>query len=210
MADIPGPDFAEQTFTGPIYFVRHGQTDWNAVGRFQGQRDIPLNDTGRAQASLNGARLAQVLEAETGAFDFIASPLSRTRETMERLRAAMGLEPGSYAIDPSIIELSFGEWEGRTFEEIQQHYPDEFAKRELDKWHFMPPGEMAESYETLSWRIAKWLATVKRPAICVTHGGVIRALFKLTGMMTDIEAAVADIHQDRALKFENGRIFWID
>jgi len=210
MADVPGPDASETAFAGPIYFVRHGQTDWNAEGRFQGQRDIALNDTGRAQASANGGRLRTWIEADAEAFDFIASPLSRTRETMERLRAAMGLEPDDYQREPSIIELSFGDWEGHTFEEIQQFAPEEYARRELDKWHFMPPGQSAESYETLSWRIEKWLKTVKRPAVCVTHGGVIRTLFKLTGVMTEIEAATADIHQDRALKFENGRIFWID
>lgn len=210
MADVPGTKFDEQAFGGPIYFVRHGQTDWNAEGRFQGQRDIPINETGRAQASLNGARLLDVMKTETSVFDFVASPLSRTRETMERVRVAMGLEPTAYVTDPSIIEISFGDWEGHTFEEIQQFNPDEFAKRELDKWHFMPPGQDAESYETLSWRIAKWLATVQRPTVCVTHGGVIRALFKLTGIMTEIEAATADIHQDRLLKFENGRIFWLD
>ena len=59
-----------------IYFVRHGQTDWNAERRFQGQLDIPLNDTGRAQAARNGAALARVIGDSAG-FDFVSSPLSR-------------------------------------------------------------------------------------------------------------------------------------
>ena len=75
---------------GLIYLIRHGQTDWNAEGRLQGQADTGLNDTGRAQATRNGEFLAGLV-ADPAAFDFVASPLSRTRETMERVRAAMGL-----------------------------------------------------------------------------------------------------------------------
>ena len=69
-----------------IYFVRHGQTDWNAEKRLQGQTDIPINARGRAQARRNGRLLAGYL-ADPAALDYVASPLGRTRETMEILRA---------------------------------------------------------------------------------------------------------------------------
>src|SRR5690606_32679256 len=71
-----------------IYFVRHGQTDWNAEGRLQGQEDTSLNDLGRSQATGNGERLAELIP-DASLFDFVSSPLWRTRETMERVRAAM-------------------------------------------------------------------------------------------------------------------------
>lgn len=196
-------------YPGPIFFIRHGQTDWNAEGRFQGQHDIPLNDRGRAQARQNGLYLAHLLANNAAAFDYVASPLGRTRETMELLRGAMQLDPSAYSTDERLIELSFGAWEGQTLEELEEGYPDAMKRREGDKWHFQPPGDDAESYEILSWRIAGWLDSVTVPTICVTHGGVIRALLKLTGAATAREAASTDIHQDRIMKLENGRLGWI-
>ena len=76
-----------------LYLVRHGQTDWNAEARFQGQMDIDLNDLGREQARQNGIKLGRLLGSEISRFDFVASPMSRTRETMEVARAAVGLDP---------------------------------------------------------------------------------------------------------------------
>ena len=89
------PDTSIATVLKPgitLYLIRHGETDWNKAQRYQGQRDIPLNDTGRAQAARNGAVLRRYLpDIET--YDFVSSPLSRAIETMELLRGAMGLDP---------------------------------------------------------------------------------------------------------------------
>jgi broad specificity phosphatase PhoE len=74
-----------------IYFIRHGETDWNKIQRYQGQTDIPLNDTGRAQAARNGRVLGEVIGAGKAQVDFVASPLERATETMEIVRANMGL-----------------------------------------------------------------------------------------------------------------------
>ena len=100
------------------YMIRHGQTAWNAEGRLQGQKDIPLNDTGRAQAAGNGRALKAILRDTVSDFDFVASPLGRTRETMELLRGAMGLDPSAYRTDPRLVEVSFGDWEGHTLPEL--------------------------------------------------------------------------------------------
>ncbi len=83
-----------------IVFVRHGRTDWNVNGRLLGQQDIPLNDAGRADARHNGATI-KVAVPDVATFDFVASPLSRARETMEIVRAAIGLDPEGYRTDPS-------------------------------------------------------------------------------------------------------------
>ena len=101
-----------------IYFVRHGQTDWNAEFRLQGQADTDLNDLGRRQADQNGRVLAGLI-AWPEAFDFVASPMRRTRETMERLRAAMGLDPHGYRTDARLVEVNFGDWQGFTYEELE-------------------------------------------------------------------------------------------
>ena len=78
-----------------LYFIRHGETDWNAVQRYQGQTDIPLNDKGRAQAARNGRTLISRLGPAAATLDYVASPLSRASETMAIVRREMGLAPAS-------------------------------------------------------------------------------------------------------------------
>jgi broad specificity phosphatase PhoE len=97
--------------------VRHGETDWNAEARLQGQRDVPLNSFGRVQAEEAGARLRGLVPNYEG-LDYVASPLGRARGTMELMRAAIFLPPESYRIDDRLKELSFGSWEGLTWKEV--------------------------------------------------------------------------------------------
>jgi probable phosphoglycerate mutase len=194
-----------------IYVVRHGQTDWNAERRLQGQKDIPLNPIGREQARLNGIDLAEILKVEGIAFDFVASPLTRTRQTMEIIREAMGVDPKAYRTDERLVEVSFGDWEGSTIKELKATQRDRVTERNLNKWDFIPPGDDAESYEIMSWRIASWLNSVDKPTVCVTHGGVIRSLFKMIADVPKHEAAEGDIPQDRILKIDRAErlIGWI-
>lgn len=194
-----------------IYMIRHGQTDWNVEGRMQGQKDIGLNEIGRQQASENGRKLGQILGDSAGNFDFVSSPLGRTRDTMERLRAAMGLDPTQYRMDDRLKELSFGDWEGSTLQELAQVSPERVAERARQKWGFIPPGDDAESYEILSWRIGAWLKSVEMPTVCVSHGGVIRSCFRLIGDVGEDEACEMNIPQDRILKIDRDqkRIGWI-
>ncbi len=193
-----------------IYVIRHGQTDWNAEGRLQGQKDIPINALGRAQATRNGETLRDLLGRAEG-FDFVASPLFRTRETMERMRTAMGLDPLGYRLDERLKELSFGDWEGFTTAEIKVTDRERIRERARQKWGFIPPGADAESYEILSWRIGAWLASVTEPTICVSHGGVVRSLFRIIGNIDEDVAANMPIYQDRIVKIdlEKGEIGWI-
>lgn len=194
-----------------IYVVRHGQTDWNAERRLQGQKDIPLNAIGREQARLNGIDLAEILKVEGIAFDFVASPLTRTRQTMEIMRTAMGIDPRGYRTDERLVEVSFGDWEGSTIKELKATQRDRVTERNLNKWDFIPPGDDAESYEIMSWRSASWLNSVDKPTVCVTHGGVIRSLFKMIGDVPKHEAAEGEIWQDRILKIDTAErlIGWI-
>lgn len=191
-----------------IYFVRHGQTDWNAEARLQGQTDIPINDRGRGQADRNGQRLLDLIGDVSG-FDFVASPLKRTRETMERARAAMHLPREGYRTDPRLMELNYGAWEGSTLAEIEAREPGALARRDLDKWNFLPPGPGGESYELLRQRVLPWLGSVTAPTICVTHGGVVRIAFVVFDGMAENKAAALEIPQDRVLKLEEGRLAWL-
>ena len=185
-----------------MYMIRHGQTDWNAEARLQGQKDIPLNALGREQARDNGLALGRLLGDTVSDYDFVSSPLGRARETMELARSAMGLSPDHYRIDERLVEISFGDWEGSTLRELKRTTPERVAARRASKWDFIPPGDDAESYEILSWRIGSWMASVEKPTVCVCHGGVIRTVFRLIGDMSREEAAEIGIPQDRILRID--------
>lgn len=191
-----------------VYFVRHGQTDWNAENRLQGQADIDLNALGREQATENGRKLGKLID-DPQEFDFVASPMRRTRETMQRLRAAMGLDPLAYRTDPRLVEVNFGDWQGFTYAELERQHPGISSERSLDKWDYLPSGEGAESYQMLYERIRPWFEGLVRDTVCVTHGGVIRALFRLVEKLPKEEAASLDTPQDRLLRLKDGRLAWL-
>ena len=191
-----------------IFIIRHGQTSWNAEYRLQGQRDIPLNDLGRQQATRNGKTLKSIA-GDLDSYAFVSSPLSRARETMERVRAAAGLDPKDFSIDDRLIEICFGDWEGRTIPEIAADTPDKIRERKSDKWNFVPPGARAESYEILTTRVNAWFSQISRPTVAVCHGGIIRCIFKLTGVLDSRAAARLDIPQDRILRWDGSTLDWI-
>jgi broad specificity phosphatase PhoE len=191
-----------------VYIVRHGQTAWNAEFRLQGQADTDLNTLGCRQACQNGHRLAELLQNPEG-FDFVASPMKRTRETMERIRAAMKLDPRAYRTDPRLVEVNFGDWQGFTFAELETRYPGATRSRALDKWNFQPPGEGAESYQMLLERVKPWFDALNRQTVCVTHGGVMRSVFRFVFGLAEDEAANLEIRQDRVLKLEGKSLEWL-
>ena len=192
-----------------IYAIRHGQTDWNVAERLQGTRDISLNEVGREQAIGNGRKLAALLGPAAREFDYVSSPLTRTRQTMELVRGALNLDPQDYRTDDLLIELSFGDWEGRTLEEVARTDRRGVRARKGDKWSFLPPGAGAESYAMLAARVADWLETVERQTVCVCHGGVIRSFLHLVGHLSGSEAAVAGVPQDRILRIDDTGTSWL-
>ncbi|RWM58337.1 histidine phosphatase family protein [Mesorhizobium sp.] len=191
-----------------VYIARHGQTVWNAESRLQGQADTDLNPLGCEQATRNGHRLAEFVHNPED-FDFVASPMRRTRQTMERIRAAMRLDPRAYRTDPRLVEMSFGDWQGLTFPELEAQHLGSGRERRLDKWNFLPPGEGAESYQMLLERVKPWFDALDRPTVCVTHGGVVRALFRMVLGMPEKEAANLNVPQDRLLRLEGRTLEWL-
>jgi probable phosphoglycerate mutase len=188
-----------------FYFVRHGETDWNAERRLQGQLDIALNDIGRRQSAQCGSTLRGLIAARRKApadFAFISSPLSRARETMEILRSALDLPRDGYAIEPRLAELSFGRWEGLTYAEVRALDGAALAVRERDKWNFTTPD--GESYAGLLARVRAWHAGVKGDIIVAAHGGVARALMVLFGVRTPQDAPHGDVEQGVVYEFGPG------
>jgi probable phosphoglycerate mutase len=147
-----------------ILLVRHGQSEWNASGRWQGQADPPLTTHGRLQAQ----EAAQAL----GALDAIwASDLQRASETALIIAQALGVGP--VVVDEDLRERDAGEWSGLTRDEIHQRYPGY-----LDEGR-RPPGW--ESDERLYARARAALGRIAAEVgggdvVAITHGGLIYAV----------------------------------
>ena len=200
------PQDREQAVAHIIYFMRHGETNWNAEARLQGQQDIPLNEVGRAQAVEAGRSLASVLP-DPDSLPWQVSPLGRTRETAELARKAIGLPPNRYKLEDRLKELTFGDWEGKTWAELRSIDRNMVKARAADKWAYVPP--RGESYAMLHDRIAGWLKTVNQNLVVVSHGGVARVLLVLLAGMATAEAAEAAIWQGKLLVFRGKAAEWV-
>jgi len=189
-----------------IYYVRHGETEWNREGRLQGQQDSRLTGRGRDQAAACGRLLRDLFRRDSRApddFDYIASPLGRARATMVLVRQALGLD-ADFRTDARLMELAFGRWEGRVYADLMAHERARIAAREHDKWNFRPPG--GESYADLMARLAAWRATLARDSVVVAHGGTARALIALAGIAPPEKACAADVDQGVVYVFAGGTL----
>jgi broad specificity phosphatase PhoE len=188
-----------------LYFVRHGETDFNIAHRLQGRYETMLNARGRAQATYCAGVLVDLFAREQrkpADYAYASSPLKRARETMEIMRAALGLEAAAYAVDDRLQEISYGDWEGSTLPEISARDPQLLATREQDKWGFRPPG--GESYRDVAARVAAWYATVTRDTVIAAHGGVARALMANFGILPQEEASYAETRHGAVYVFADG------
>jgi broad specificity phosphatase PhoE len=191
--------------TPTIYYIRHGETSWNAAGRLQGVQDVPLNDLGRKQAAHAGNILADLFVRDgrdRSSLVFVASPLGRARSTMELVRGAMKLPPADYALDGRLREIGYGQWEGSTLAEMQVRDPVLFTRRQTEKWTVSPPG--GESYVQVQARMQDWYNSVRADTVAVAHGGTARALMVALGLETPLSAADLTIEQGAVYVFRDG------
>lgn len=169
-----------------VYLARHGQTAYNLERRFQGQLEVPLDDTGRAQVQELAQRAAE--------HDFAAlwsSPLLRARETAEAISRRTGLR---ILTDARLMETDAGDWTDRTFAEIEAESPELFAGFASGDPDFAFPG--GESFAQQGARIAAALAEIEAaltPALVVCHGVVIRlAVSQRAGRRVPLAERVAN------------------
>jgi probable phosphoglycerate mutase len=164
-----------------ILLARHGETDWNREGRFQGWADPPLNATGCAQA----VELSVELMAEDLAAVY-SSPLRRAYETAEVVAASRGLEP--VTVD-ALREVDVGSWSGLTRAEIELRFPDQYAR-----WLGYGQGwEDGETYEQMAERVVRALIELAeerdgKRILAVTHGGPMRAASAFADRVSYAEA----------------------
>ncbi len=190
-----------------LYFLRHGETDFNVTHRLQGQYETSLNARGREQAKVCADLLRDLFARERRRaedYDYVSSPLQRARQTMLVVRTTLGLDPAASCLDDRLKEISYGAWEGSTLAEIQARDPQALALREQDKWGFKPPG--GESYRDVARRVASWYAAVTRDTVMVAHGGVARALMANFCILPEEEAAYAEIAHGLVYVFAGGRL----
>ena len=190
-----------------IYYIRHGETSWNAEGRLQGVQDIPLNDLGRRQAAHAGNILAGLFlrdGREKSSLAFVASPLIRARATMELVRSELNLPPSAYALDDRLREIGYGRWEGSTLAEMQAQDPELFARRQTEKWTMSPPG--GETYASVQLRMRDWYDSLLTDTVAVAHGGTARALMVALGFETPASAADLTIEQGAVYVFGDGEL----
>ena len=188
-----------------IYYIRHGETAWNAEGRFQGTQDIPLNDLGRVQAAAAGAILAGLFlrdGRDASSLAFVASPLGRARSTMELVRGQLDLPPAGYALDDRLREIGYGKWEGLTLPEMELNDAATFASRDLNKWDVAAPS--GESYASVTLRMRDWFDSLTADTVAVAHGGTMRALMVALGIATPLQAADTPIRQGVVYVFRDG------
>lgn len=154
-----------------VYLVRHGETEWNRDGRFQGQADAPLGERGREQAAQVAGRLEKAA-AEL----IVSSDLSRARDTARAIEAATGT---ACIEEPAFRELSFGLWQGLTRREIEARFGDSFPRYLADPVDGRPEGgeSFAEGVVRVRAAADRLLAErTEERMVWVMHGGSIRAL----------------------------------
>jgi broad specificity phosphatase PhoE len=155
-----------------LLLVRHGETDWNRDGRWQGGSDTRLNDLGRQQARA----LAEQLDGEIDVL--YSSDLARARETAEIVAAELGLE---VRLDPRLRERGFGSWEGLTTIEIEERFVDAHRRWLAGEG---AGADDAEAFEDFSARVEDFLSDVLRlhpgeEVLVISHGGSIRVIHAL-------------------------------
>lgn len=174
-----------------IYLVRHGQTEFNAAGRWQGQVDSPLTSLGICQAAAVGGTLRGVINSDDVAL--FSSPLGRAYDTAKIIAEKLGI-PNEIQLDPRLMEIGMGSWDGLTDYEIEQEWPNARDGLERHEWFFHSPD--GETFEDMSARVQEALTTVKEHnaqiKIIVSHG--------VTGRI--IRSIYANIPKDKALKLD--------
>jgi probable phosphoglycerate mutase len=190
-----------------IYYIRHGETEWNAEGRLQGTQDVPLNALGRRQAAHSGGILADLFARDgrdRSSLPFVASPLGRARSTMELVRSELKMPPADYGLDDRLREVGYGQWEGSTLAQAQASDPALFARRQVEKWTVAPPG--GETYAEVQIRVRDWYDSLNADIVAVAHGGTARALMVALGIETPSSAADLTIEQGAVYVFDDGEL----
>lgn len=174
-----------------IYLLRHGETELNLKGRYQGEIDSALTPDGIEQVT-NNAKLLKILIEKPEEWTFISSPLGRAEQSMNILCDVLGFDKSKVIKDDRLKEVSVGKWAGLTIKEIEMSWPELLENTNSFNWYFNSPN--GESYDSVVDRVSDWLQSIrnKEKVIVMSHG--------LTGRI--IRGVFQDLAQDQALVLE--------
>jgi broad specificity phosphatase PhoE len=185
-----------------LLLVRHGETEWNRVGRYQGWSDSPLTERGIAQAEAIGRRLCELPEAATA--EIIASPLGRARRSAEIIAACLGR--AAVQFDERLREISLGSWDGLDRLEVRSRLASMASGFSRHEWYFNTPD--GETYDGFAGRLGAWLdeRSDDAPCIVVCHGIATRLLRGLYAGLPQAAAIRLPVPQDRIFRLASGVI----
>lgn len=189
----------------PLYFIRHGETDWNKKGLIQGWIDTPLNQKGHTQARAVGEALAAIPGIASD-YKFIVSPMARARQTMAHIAAAMTIAERRINVDPAVKELGFGIWEGKAFWELKAS--PTFPVDAESRYFWRPEG--GESYEDGHARIRDWIGAIDGPTVVVAHGAIGRCLIGYAGGLGPSALVSLRAPQGYYAHVQDGQADWFD
>jgi probable phosphoglycerate mutase len=188
-----------------LYLARHGQTEANVAGRYQGwTRDTPLTKLGENQARAVG----EILKRELGmapAIACVSSPLARAQTTMRLARIAMGLPPDGFALEERIMEIGLGDWDGLTDAQAQARDPEGHARRNADKWNVPVPGG-GECYADVAARMTDWAQSLTTDTFAVSHGASTRTLRGLVQGLDGAGINALDEPQGVVFRLRGGQV----
>jgi broad specificity phosphatase PhoE len=182
-----------------IYLIRHGETEWNAQGRFQGKLDSALTETGVKQAEAIGRCLAG-LDLSLDAF--VSSPLGRTRQTAAIIAGSAHLPAAQ--CDDRLAEVSLGSWDGLTHFDIDAQWPGLLDGSTPFDWFFRSPD--GETYDSAFQRAECWLEERQGVTLAVSHGLISRIIRGAYGGLSRTDALSLPVPQDVIWKLSSGRI----
>lgn len=174
-----------------IYLLRHGETEYNTQGRYQGQLDSSLTELGREQVQQN-ARMLKTFIGHARDWKIFSSPLGRAVESTKILCETLGYDYNQVEFEQRLTEVAVGQWAGLKMSDIQQTWPDLLTNTDAFNWYFHAPD--GESYEAVVSRLSSWLKEIQHhpKVVVVSHG--------LTGRI--LRGIYAGLHKEDALQLE--------
>jgi len=188
-----------------IYFIRHGQTDWNEQGLIQGTEETDLNATGVRQAQAVADALTPK-EPLLRSFDFYVSPQIRAQHTMKIICAAQPRDFHTVKIEPRVRELGFGIWEGKPFNDLRNQ-PD-YPYGQASHYEWRP--KSGESYADGVKRVDGFLRELKNPTLIVAHGAIGRCLIGYVCRIPRIDITHLATPQGCYCVLQDGKYQWFD
>lgn len=184
------------TIPHPIIFIRHGATQWNEEGRYQGTTETSLSSVGQQQAVQN-AQLIAKCEIPLDELKLISSPLARAQQTSKIIIQSLNLKNGQILTDERLRELAVGRWQGLNSQQVKGNFYEERKSRKRDRWNFKPVG--GESLEQRSAEVFSFLNSLSPMTLIITHAGILRIIHHLVFAKPRQQAAALSIPHDRLL-----------